>query len=481
MPILTLALAARHNSYFEDMVDDVWIEILSTLSVNDILRLRRTCKHLSALSTLRCIWLRKFCTEVLAEHLPIPGPYTPLRSMSASDLEWRTRRALTLKSRWSAPSANDMLRHERILPSAHFDQVVLMPGGRQLLAVQESSIACLSIPEQPGCVFGPELLGKWSFPHNTPCRVMRDTSTVDVIVVSSISEPHSAIVLSVGFEPVFHEERRYNQLPGPVVGIHDQLIFVHILPSDENDGGIQVMNWHSASSGAVFIPCYLDLFDGFVQVTCFADHILVVWETCVTVIPYPDMPPPSQLVSPPRMQNFRFKTPVANPIAFTSCQTIIPNTLGFEANSRISAMEDTLTIVAKSRDDPAQMTQVMFTPNFSDSSEDLSEPWDDRFPYKLSTVSQCYTPTTKTPESLNAVCLGSSGRGVWVTGNEVRQCAPSVVCMPPFDFRLTPVFEPTSASFVLDESEPASVDFDEGMGRVVAALVRGGLVVLDLD
>ena len=110
------------------------------------------------------------------------------------------------------------------------------------------------------------------------------------------------------------------------------------------------------------------------------------------------------------------------------------------------------------------------------------------------------------PRACTTLCLGWSGRGVFVVGRELRLVSPDLLIVPPFEMQLGPAFETGEALYLVDRSrqrdlnrlhlggianveddaDQASVsgdkvDFDEGMGRFVVAKERGGFEVLQLD
>lgn len=113
------------------------------------------------------------------------------------------------------------------------------------------------------------------------------------------------------------------------------------------------------------------------------------------------------------------------------------------------------------------------------------------------------------PRRCTTLCLGSSGRGVFVVGRELRLVSPGLLMLPPYEMQFGPVFETGEAFYLVDqyrqrdlnrmdldedthtnvrvdaeEEESASgdkVDFDEGMGRFVVAKERGGFEVVQLD
>ena len=110
------------------------------------------------------------------------------------------------------------------------------------------------------------------------------------------------------------------------------------------------------------------------------------------------------------------------------------------------------------------------------------------------------------PRACTALCLGWSGRGVFVVGRELRLVSPGLLIVPPFEMQFGPEFETGDPLYLMDrprqrdlnrlhleghanvedDADQASgsgdkVDFDEGMGRFVVAKERGGFEVVQLD
>ncbi|KAI9567816.1 hypothetical protein HD554DRAFT_2103679 [Boletus coccyginus] len=112
------------------------------------------------------------------------------------------------------------------------------------------------------------------------------------------------------------------------------------------------------------------------------------------------------------------------------------------------------------------------------------------------------------PRACTTICLGSSGRGVYVVGRELCLVIPEVDFIPSCDmvFGRRPTFMKGEALYLVDQhlqqdsnrlhsdgngnaengADEASwggdkVDFDEGMGRFVVANERGGFDVVQLD
>ncbi|KAF9218861.1 hypothetical protein BS17DRAFT_787707 [Gyrodon lividus] len=125
------------------------------------------------------------------------------------------------------------------------------------------------------------------------------------------------------------------------------------------------------------------------------------------------------------------------------------------------------------------------------TDEDINE--STAFPYRMTRLAT-YVPGTlgetaaaRVPQTCTSLCLGSSGRGIFVVGRELRLCGPGVLFLPPYEMQFGPVFETGKALYLMDEVSGDSgangdkVDFDEGMGVFVAAKGSGGFEVVQLN
>ncbi|KAH7921516.1 hypothetical protein BV22DRAFT_727175 [Leucogyrophana mollusca] len=148
----------------DGLVDDVLIQVLQTSSVSTILSLRQTSKRYYFLTGLRCIWYAKFCTEVLARNLPIPGPSHSLSVLHSEELEYRTLRALYLQRKW--PRLSPQVHAASSRKSDPVDQVVLIQGGAQVLTVHANRVVCWDIGGGSGDSVSPGVrrIAEWSSP-----------------------------------------------------------------------------------------------------------------------------------------------------------------------------------------------------------------------------------------------------------------------------------------------------------------------------
>jgi hypothetical protein len=110
------------------------------------------------------------------------------------------------------------------------------------------------------------------------------------------------------------------------------------------------------------------------------------------------------------------------------------------------------------------------------------------------------------PRTCTTLCLGRSGRGVFVVGRELRLVSPGLLILPPFEMEFGPAFETGEPLYLVDRPRKRDlnrlhldgnanvedgadqvsgssdkVDFDEGMGRFVVAKESGGFEVVQLD
>ena len=144
--------------------------------------LLQTCKRLSFLTRIRCVWSTKFRVEVVQQKLPIPGSYLPFRDLPANDLEWRTLRALQLQNKWERRSRQTALCTFLPLPNGA-QQVLLLPGGQDVLTIHPNCITSWrvglpSLSENASV----ENLHTWVSPSPI-ARVVRDNERADYVAV----------------------------------------------------------------------------------------------------------------------------------------------------------------------------------------------------------------------------------------------------------------------------------------------------------
>lgn len=190
----------HYTPSLDGLADDILIQILQVSSVREILTLRcvrllycylhvnphashlsQTSKRFYSLSKVYCVWYAVFCAEVLARRLPPPGPSCSLSALSSADLEYRTLLALALERRWSQSKANVIVSSgEREI----VDQIVLVPGGMQVLTVHGNKVVWWLISGKPG---SHELhnIGAWSLPSDDTCIVVKDMECQGIIAIGS--------------------------------------------------------------------------------------------------------------------------------------------------------------------------------------------------------------------------------------------------------------------------------------------------------
>ena len=272
----------------------------------------------------------------------------------------------------------------------------------------------------------------------------------------------------------------------------------------------------------------------------FAGHLLVVWEHCVSVFPVPHVPADGQVVVEHK-RVFMFQEAISRPIGFTTCAArhVVPPHLNPSADRDVDwdmdwdrdgqhkrftlalGISPTLTIAARSRRRVESISMVMLIPLEDEVSREKAVAADTTtFPYRLAYLPSHFQPGIQgeegeegvggvgdsLPRACTTLCLGWSGRGVFVVGRELRLVSPDLLIVPPFEMQLGPAFETGEALYLVDrprqrdlnrlhldgianvedgvDQASASgdkVDFDEGMGRFVVAKERGGFEVLQLD
>lgn len=142
--------------------------------------LSQTSKRYYFLSKLRSVWYAAFCTEVLARHLPPPGPSYSLRALPSADLEYRTLLALSLEKRWPRSTPNVIISSRK---RETIDQILLIPGGTQVLTVHRNKVVYWLISGQPGATYKLQKAGEWSSPSNDACIVVKDTEGQGIIAI----------------------------------------------------------------------------------------------------------------------------------------------------------------------------------------------------------------------------------------------------------------------------------------------------------
>ena len=177
-------------------------------------------------------------------------------------------------------------------------------------------------------------------------------------------------------------------------------------------------------------------------------------------------------------------------------------------------MSPTLTIAARWRRRPEGVSMLMLIPLVDQEGRPrAANAGTSAFPYRLASLPPHMASTSEWKyasqggedrmQACTTLCLGSSGRGVFVVGRELRLVSPGLHILPPYEMQVGPVFETGPALYRVDQSRQRDsnwsylsaneggvsewdvsedkVDFDEGMGRFVVAKGRGGFEVVQLD
>ncbi|KAH7904936.1 hypothetical protein BJ138DRAFT_1106399 [Hygrophoropsis aurantiaca] len=474
------------SASLNDLVDDVLIQVLQTSSPQTILSLRKTSRRYYFLTKVWCIWYEKFRTEVLARNLPIPGPSHSISLLRAAELEYRTLRAIYLQRRWPrlrahAYTANTTNREL-------VDQVILIRGGTQILTVHMNKLACWAIDDRNPMDDMPSRLtqvAEWSSPSEEKCKVSKESKGLDIIVVGPKHQAlirgranGYAMVLALGPKPYFRSLCEYSRVPGVIAGITDNLLFVDTT-AEPGGGGLELLDWRAQTTGTVLLPCIADLFGGFVGYELFSGHIIVVWETAISVFPIPTVPEYGQVVIE-HIRVFMLHEVITRPVAFSTCVARALSDTIFPTSQQAPL---SLTIAARPMTKSARVSMSMLIPHASDDLNDRCP-----FPYSLARLSPFVPGVTGDQErgyvgqTCTDICLGPSGRGLCVVGQEVRLCTPSLLIMPPCEMQFGPAFETGEPIYELEGSGESgeSVDFDEGMGRFAIAKASGGFEVVQL-
>lgn len=244
------------TSSLDNLVDDIVIRIFQTLSVREILTLRRTSKRYYFLSRFRSVWYAAFCTEVLARHLPPPGPSCSIRALNSADLEHRTLLALSLEKRWSRSTPNVIASSKQ---RETVDQILLIPGGTQILTVHGNKVIYWLVSGQTGATYKLQKVEEWLSPSDDACIVVKDTEGQGIIAIGCRDQPNKhATIFSLASKPALSKLCDYSLVPGIIAGISRHLLFLDTT-SEQDGGGLELLDWHAQTEGTALLPCIPDL------------------------------------------------------------------------------------------------------------------------------------------------------------------------------------------------------------------------------
>ncbi|KAG1719399.1 hypothetical protein EDD22DRAFT_1055072, partial [Suillus occidentalis] len=207
------------------------------------------------------------------------------------------RRALSLEKLWPRSTPNVIVSSRR---RETVDQILLIPGGTQVLTVHGNKVVYWLISGQ-GVTYKLQKVGEWLSPSDDACVAVKDTEGQGIIAIGCRD----------------HKLRDYSLIPGTVAGISRYLLFLDTT-SVQDDGGLELLDWHAQTDGTALLPRIPDLFGTFLGFVHFSDHILVAWETCISMFPVPDIPAQGRMVVA-HTKVFMFPEPISSPVAFTAC------------------------------------------------------------------------------------------------------------------------------------------------------------------
>ncbi|CAL1711038.1 unnamed protein product [Somion occarium] len=415
----------------DTLVDDVLIQLILTLPVPDVLSIRKTCKRLSYLTKLRTIWCTKFHTEVVRRKLPIPGSYLPFTDLPTADLEWKTLRALQLENKWRRISRHTALTS--VLPvSEPVEKVILLPGGYHTLTVHTDRIV--------RCWMSPGII----------TNVVRDLELPDRIAVASLAESQTILtILSATADGVCTELGRSTLIGGNLAG----LLGDYILLSDITSASL--VNWQTGDTLKLQVP--LDAGE-YLTFALFQDFIVILWSQALAIFPLPSASTKTVSGSMEYKQSFAFHQPVQQPISMTNC---LPRTLPSTSPFQLPGPEGLpcLSVISSSPVQNAWGAQSGIT-------RSVLFPIDNNNTFSLSSI-----PMALDFEECSEICIGPSGRGVWIDNGNLRPCTPRTMVsglgelqVVDFDDGCRPLCRVPSK-----DNGPLCLDFDDGMGRIAIA------------
>ncbi|KZT25897.1 hypothetical protein NEOLEDRAFT_1132928 [Neolentinus lepideus HHB14362 ss-1] len=451
----------------EQLVDDILIEILCGLPVRDILSVRQASKRLSFVTRTRNVWHHKFCSEVLGRGPSLSEDGSRFLSVSSSDLEWRTRRAMRLHKKWTAIDSVKACTFE--VPAEHGParQVMLVPEAWRILTVHENRVLCWQLLDSLDSGLSVQPSGEYAFPSDDAPRLVRDSAGSDIIALGSRTRHQMPVIIfSVAKHPSFVERHVIPSLPGLLVGMWHHLLFCDTTMPDvvEDARGIEIRDWRHHGGGTVLCPKFHPSCGDLLDLQIFSCHLLVVWDAAIAVYPMPEIPEEGQTIAEP-VKIYLFAERVSRPIAFTTCRANLDTASAAAANSSTAAQA--LTIIARPKFRPYGLVHSVMRPLIGDTSD---------FPFSLTRI------PNRTERICSALSCGSSGRGIWIDCKSVLRCSPAPMMLPSSDIQYTVDFVPNPVWTLNTRLNPetACMDFDEGMGLIVVGTEGGKVSIIDL-
>lgn len=165
--------------------------------------------------------------------------------------------ALSIEKRWprSTPRVIASSRKREAV-----DQILLIPGGTQVLTVHGNKVVYWLISGQPGAIQKLQKLGEWSSPSDDTCIVVKDTNSEGQgIIAIGIDRPNKhATVFSLALKPALSKLCDYSLIPGTITGISRHLLFLDTT-SEPDGGGLELLDWHGQTEGTALLPRIPDL------------------------------------------------------------------------------------------------------------------------------------------------------------------------------------------------------------------------------
>lgn len=166
--------------------------------------------------------------------------------------------ALSIEKRWprSTPRVIASSRKRETV-----DQILLIPGGMQVLTVHGNKVVYWLVSGQPGATQKLQKLGEWSSPSDDTCIAVKDMSSEGqgIVAVGCRDQPNKhATVFSLALKPALRKLCDYSLIPGTIAGISRHLLFLDTT-SEPDGGGLELLDWHAQTEGTALLPRIPDL------------------------------------------------------------------------------------------------------------------------------------------------------------------------------------------------------------------------------